>query len=152
MKKVIFYLIEKVKSEQSAAALLLPHEQLACQMIYQAWKNQQRVLVACNHQKQAEIVDEYLWQWDLNHFVPHNLAGEGPKNGSPVEICWPECRSHFSRHILINLQTSFPDFSVTFNDIVDFVPQDEALKNIARERYKHYKQLGFNIKTIPITV
>ncbi len=47
------------------------------------WK---RVLVACETQQQAEKIDEALWQRDPHQFVPHNLAGEGPRYGAPVKF------------------------------------------------------------------
>lgn len=145
MKKVIFYLLEN-QDEASGSGMLF-HEKLACEKIAQAWQNQQRVLVACQDQTQAERIDEYLWQLNTENFVPHNLAGEGMKGGSPVEICWPQRRSSGNRQLLINLQEQFPEFSIVYHDIIDFVPVNEHLKSLARTRYKLYKEAGFNIKT-----
>ncbi|MWP63011.1 DNA polymerase III subunit chi [Gilliamella sp. Pas-s25] len=149
MKKVIFYLLEN-KTEANELGMLF-YEKLACQKIVEAWHAKQRVLVACQDQTQAERIDEYLWQLDTTNFVPHNLAGEGMKGGSPIEICWPEKRSSGSRQLLINLQEQFPEFAGVYRDIIDFVPVDEQLKPLARARYKLYKEAGFNLKTIPIT-
>ncbi|OCG02972.1 DNA polymerase III subunit chi [Gilliamella sp. wkB112] len=148
MKKVIFYLLEN-PTEASDSGVLF-HEKLACEKIVAAWQNKLRVLVACQDQIQAERIDEYLWQLDTDHFVPHNLVGEGLKGGSPVEICWPEKHSNGSRQLLINLQEQFPNFSNVYNDVIDFVPINEHLKTLARTRYKLYKDAGFNLKTIPI--
>ncbi|OTQ78506.1 DNA polymerase III subunit chi [Gilliamella apis] len=149
MKKVIFYLLENSAPANDAGVLF--QEKLACEKIVEAWHSKQRVLVACQDQAQAERIDEYLWQLDSDDFVPHNLAGEGLKGGSPVEICWPQKRSSGARHLLINLQQQFPEFAGVYRDIIDFVPVDEQQKSLARERYKAYKEAGFNLKTIPIT-
>lgn len=148
MKKVIFYLLEN-QTEASETGILF-YEKLACQKIVEAWQAKQRVLVACQDQVQAERIDEYLWQLDTDNFVPHNLVGEGMKGGSPVEICWPQKRSSGNRQLLINLREQFPEFSGLYHDIIDFVPVDERLKSLARNRYKTYKESGFNLKTIPI--
>lgn len=149
MKKVIFYLLENQKPASESGVLY--HEKLACEKIAEIWQANKRILVACQDQQQAERIDEYLWQFDTDHFVPHNLAGEGMKGGSPVEICWPQKRSNGNRHVLINLQEQFPEFAAVYSDIVDFVPVDERLKELARTRYKLYKEAGFNLKTIPVT-
>ena len=149
MKKVIFYLLENSTPANDAGVLF--QEKLACEKIVEAWHSKQRVLVACQDQAQAERIDEYLWQLDTDDFVPHNLAGEGLKGGSPVEICWPQKRSSGTRHLLINLQQQFPEFAGVYRDIIDFVPVDDQQKSLARERYKAYKEAGFNLKTIPIT-
>ncbi|XNM63724.1 DNA polymerase III subunit chi [Escherichia coli] len=48
-----------------------------------------RVLIACEDEQQAIRLDEALWTRPPESFVPHNLAGEGPRGGAPVEIAWP---------------------------------------------------------------
>lgn len=151
MKKVIFYLLQNQKPASESGVLF--HEKLACKKIVEIWQANQRILVTCQDQLQAECIDEYLWQLDTDHFVPHNLAGEGMMMGSPVEICWPQkpSNSNGNRQVLINLQEQFPEFVTVYTNIVDFVPVDERLKDLARTRYKLYKKAGFNLKTIPVT-
>ncbi|MCO6538189.1 MAG: DNA polymerase III subunit chi [Gilliamella sp.] len=148
MKKVIFYLLENQTEADESGVLF--YEKLACKKIVEAWHANQRVQVACQDQGQAERIDEYLWQLETDNFVPHNLAGEGMKGGSPVEISWPQKRSSGTRQLLINLQEQFPEFAGVYRDIIDFVPVDEQLKSLARKRYKLYKEAGFNLKTISI--
>ena len=150
MKKVFFYLLSPPIAGQTTDALLTDYEQLACQKIAAFWQQQKRILVACQTQQQAEKLDEYLWQLDAEHFIPHNLAGEGPRMGAPVELCWPQRRSNTPREILINLQYDYAPFMAIFNDIIDFVPTEETLKSLARTRYNAYKQAGFNLKTINV--
>lgn len=47
------------------------------------------------------------------------------------------------RDLLINLQSQFADFATAFHEVIDFVPIDEQLKQLARERYKIYRSVGF---------
>lgn len=151
MKKAFFYLIEDEAFKQASShSPLSAMEYGACQQIIHEWQTQRsRILVACEDQKQAENIDEFLWQLDTRTFIPHNLAGEGLKEGAPVELCWPECRSHSPRQLLINLQPQYSDYMLVFNHIIDFVPHDEHLKQLARERYQYLKRNHFNIKTLP---
>lgn len=151
LKKVIFYLIENDQSYTKESALL-PHEKLACEQIIENWQRGLRILVACQDQQQAERIDEYLWQLNPDNFVPHNLVGEGLKNGSPVEIAWVGKRGNGNRQLLINLQHQFPEFSPIYHDIIDFVPVDDQLKELARQRYQTYRTMGFKLKTINLTV
>ena len=57
----------------------------------------------------------------------HNLAGEGPRYGAPVELCFGRRkRGNSPRDLLIALLPRFTDFATTFReDEVDFVPIDE---------------------------
>ena len=64
------------------------HFALTCQLCADLFRANQRVFVYCPNQQDAEAVDEVLWQFDAERFVPHNLAGEGPSRGAPVEISW----------------------------------------------------------------
>ena len=77
--------------------------------------------------------------------MPHNLLGEGPKFGTPVEISW-QAPLH-PRPILINLSQKTPDFAINFQHIIDFVPFLEPQKIAARIRYSTYKKMGLTLST-----
>lgn len=145
MKKVFFY---QFTTSEKRDARLSSSEYLAGQKAWESWQVRQRVLIVCQSKEQAERMDEYLWQFDTERFLPHNLSGEGPRGGAPVEICWPGCRGSGIRHVLINLQEELADFAIMFNDIIDFVPFNEKGKKAARIRYLGYKNLGFQLKTL----
>lgn len=143
MNQVTFYLLENdLPGDQ-----LSPHEALACQLAAERWRAGKRVLIACDSLEQAERLDEALWQREPDAFVPHNLAGEGPRFGAPVELCWPEKRSNSQRDLLISLLPQFADFATAFHEVIDFVPYDDNLKQLARDRYKAYRSVGFHLTT-----
>ncbi|MGL5345106.1 MAG: DNA polymerase III subunit chi [Plesiomonas sp.] len=146
MKQATFYLLH-APAPVDAPSNLTSHELLACQLAADAWRSGLRVLLACASQQNAFRLDEALWQFDPQQFVPHNLAGEGPHYGSPVEIAWPEKRNASRRDLLISLLPQVADFASAFTQVVDFVPYDETLKQLARERYKAYRQAGFQLAT-----
>ncbi|MCC3702537.1 DNA polymerase III subunit chi [Rouxiella badensis] len=143
MKQATFFLLDS----PDVAGELSGHEALACQIAAQRYRAGQRVLIACEDQKQAERLDEALWKRDADQFVPHNLAGEGPRFGAPVELCWPGKRGNAPRDLLISLLGNFADFATAFHEVVDFVPYEDSLKQLARERYKAYRSVGFNLTT-----
>ncbi|CUX96245.1 DNA polymerase III subunit chi [Candidatus Gullanella endobia] len=144
MKNVIFYLIEKYDISNGLTTV----EQLACNLAADKWRQGKRVLIACEENDQAFKLDEAMWVHDPNAFVPHNLAGEGPNHGAPIELCWPQCRSNTPRDVLINLLPVYADFVSAFHEIIDFVPNSNVLKQLARDRYKIYRNFGFQLTTI----
>ncbi len=111
------------------------HVALVCQLCADLYRANQRVLLFCANQQDAEALDEVLWQFDAERFVPHNLAGEGPPRGAPIEISWLPPKN--SRQVLINLTATVPAFASRFSQIIEFVPVDEAGKAAARQRFKH---------------
>ncbi|PCH96921.1 MAG: DNA polymerase III subunit chi [Gammaproteobacteria bacterium] len=115
----------------------------ACVQASYFYRQNQRVFIYTKDQNQAEQVDELLWSFDSDSFVPHNLVGEGPKQGAAVEISYQAPRGR--RPVLINLTDTVPSFASQFRFIVDFIPSDETLKQQARERFKACRQWGFQV-------
>lgn len=123
-------------------------EALTCDIAAHFFRQRQKVLVYCQSQQDAEKIDELLWQRPVDGFVPHNLTGEGPEAGAPVEITWQPPKSR-NRAVCINLHPQCPEFSGQFRTLIDFVPADDTLKQQARERYKHYRAAGHQLDTQP---
>lgn len=146
MSHGMFYLIEPETAEDSEAGLLAFVNKLTVTHYSQG----QRIYLLAKSRRQAELLDELLWQQEPSNFVPHNLVGEGPRGGAPVEIGWPGLRHSGHRSVLINLAQDAANFAVTFALVVDFVPCDEKSKQQARERYKIYRQAGIQLQTLAI--
>jgi len=138
--QVMFYLLEEEQKLENAAQQ--SHFQ-ACLQAANFYRQNQRVFIYSADQQTAHQLDELLWAFEPDSFVPHNLPGEGPKNGAAVEISWQPPTNR--RPVLINLTSTVPNFANQFSLIVDFVPHDETLKQQARERYKGYRQWGFQV-------
>lgn len=82
-----------------------------------------------------KVLSRTIWQAKAHAAARRlKLPGRKKRNSSP-------------RDILISLRTSFADFATAFTEVVDFVPYEETLKQLARERYKAYRVAGFNLNT-----
>ncbi len=143
MSSANFYIIdEKIHCESHGIST---HFAQACSLANFYYSQNKKVFIYTDDQQDAFSIDEYLWQFDGDSFVPHNLFGEGPSYGSPVEISW-QAPTHYCS-VLINLSLQVPEFSNNFQQIIDFVPFDEQLKIQARKRYTTYKKLGHTLST-----
>lgn len=122
----------------------------AAEIIYECVQQRKKTTVLCKDQAQAEAFDEFIWAYPEDKFIPHNLYGEGPDAGTPVEIIWQSAYNSMTKlrntAMVINLSQSFIDKHQGINQIVDFVPYEEALKVAARERYKRYKLAGCQLE------
>ncbi|MDN3653406.1 DNA polymerase III subunit chi [Thalassotalea ponticola] len=121
------------------------HLRLACDKVANLYRQNKRVFVFCDSQSDAHKIDELLWSFDSESFIPHNLLGEGYETGSPVEISWQAPTNQ--RHVLVNLAKEVPAFAAQFTHILDFVPADEELKQQARLRYRSYQHGGCQLVT-----
>ncbi|MEW6990182.1 DNA polymerase III subunit chi [Colwelliaceae bacterium 6441] len=147
--QVMFYILEpdeKTQSNKDKHYLSLLH---GCFQAAHCYRQNQRVFIYSQDQQQAHQVDELLWSFEPDSFVPHNLVNEGQNKGSAVEISWQAPTNR--RPVLINLTSTVPHFAHQFSQIIDFVPSDEELKQNARERFKAYRQLGFQVDNQPVS-
>jgi DNA polymerase-3 subunit chi len=138
MPRIDFYILE----ETSAQARLA----LACRLIEKAHKNRHRVYINTSTPAQAHQLDELLWTYRDDSFLPHNLYGEGPEPAPPIQIgCQLEPSKH--RDILLNLSDEIPVYFTQFNRILEIVSNEPTLQNIGREHYRHYRASGHEIST-----
>lgn len=134
-----------LKHDQEPSTQIPAHFDLAARSAAKLYRAGQRVFIYVDTVEDAHAIDEHLWQFDADSFVPHNLQGEGPKGGAPVEI--GQMPPVGRRAILINLATHIPDFIRRFEQVYDFVPVEPMAKQAARERFKQLRTIGANIST-----
>lgn len=149
MSNALFYVMPDEANSPTEAAQHV--HRLACELAQNAYVKQQLVYIHTQDKQQAYAVDELLWQFEPNAFVPHNLKGEGPVTGAPVEIGFDTLGANKKRHLLINLADQVPSFAVNFAQIIDFVANDTGFKAIARDRFRQYKRLGVTLNTQDLT-
>ncbi|MCV5743471.1 DNA polymerase III subunit chi, partial [Escherichia coli] len=59
-------------------------------------------------------------------------------------------KPNWNRQLVINLAENETTFANKFAQVVDFVPCEEKATQLARERYKIYRQAGYQLQTIEI--
>lgn len=136
MKQVQFYVLTQDNIYEQA-----------CDLAAKAWRLGKRVLIACETEQQAFEIDERLWVREPDSFVPHNLSGEVTQYATPIEISWKGKRNAQRRDLLISLQQAIPECVASFTQVIEFVPIQETEKAQARERYKQYRQMGWQLST-----
>lgn len=136
MKQVQFYVLTQDNIYEQA-----------CDLAAKAWRLGKRVLISCETEQQAFEIDERLWAREPDSFVPHNLSGEVTQYATPIEISWKGKRNAQRRDLLISLQQAIPEYVASFTQVIEFVPIQETEKAQARERYKQYRQMGWQLST-----
>ena len=128
--RVDFYLIA---TEEAQARWLL-----ACRLLEKAYDKGHRVYVHCANQQDAQLLDELLWTFKDDSFIPHNLQGEGPEPPPPVQIGYAKEPRGFN-DILLNLTDEIPIFFTRFKRVMELVSNVESEKEKSRVRYKEYR-------------
>lgn len=118
----------------------------ACRLIEAAYQQGRKVYVHTHNEDLALKLDDNLWTFTDNSFVPHNLLREHEQVPPPVQIGYADDLPK-SRDVLVNLSDGILDYSHQFKRIIEIVPNDERCKAALREHYKYYRSQGFQIKT-----
>ncbi|PCI62272.1 MAG: DNA polymerase III subunit chi [Methylophilaceae bacterium] len=124
----------------------LTDKQVALQtLVQQALAKKHVVTVMVESELQARDYGKALWQSNETNFLPNVLAPDALANETPVVLDWQEnqlCQDD----ILINLsQKQLTTFS-RFRQLIELVGLDESDKVLARQRYKFYRDRGYEIR------
>jgi DNA polymerase-3 subunit chi len=138
MTRIDFYIIE----EANESARL----RLACRLIEKAYKNRHRIYVHAEHQAQAHQLDELLWTYREDSFLPHNLYGDGPEPAPPIQIGF-DATPDKHRDILINLSKDIPAFYPQFSRLLEIITTEPEIQTSGREHYRQYRADGHEINT-----
>jgi DNA polymerase-3 subunit chi len=124
--------------------------QLTCRIAEKAWKSGKRVMIQTNSADEARLLDDALWHFRAESFVPHALLAEADLESTPVIIGWgTDARNQ--HEVLINLATQIPDFFSSFERVIEPVDQDPAQLSISREHYRFYRERGYPLSNQNIT-
>ncbi len=136
--RVDFYLLA---SDQPDARWLI-----ACRLLEKAYSRGHSVYVHCANQTDAELLDDLLWSFRDDSFIPHNLLGEGPEPPPPVQIGFGKEPRGFN-DILLNLAPEIPAFHTKFKRIMELVSNREEEKEQSRTHYREYRTMGYELDT-----
>ena len=134
MPRADFYLIGKPRFRDEPRLLV-------CELARKAHDAGLWTLVLARDAAQAEAIDDLLWAFDDDAYVPHQVAGQDDEDElAPVLIAAPGTDAPL-RPLLINLRDEAP--AGDFDRVLEVVPADPAARAPLRERWKHYQSRGF---------
>ena len=139
MPRADFYLIQKERFREEPLLLV-------CELAKRAYAANLPTLVLARDMPQAGALDDLMWAFDADEYLPHQIAGmdEGDDD-TPILISTPDMDIP-ARPLLINLRDAAP--AGNFDRVLEVVPADPSARGPLRERWKHYQALGFDVKKI----
>lgn len=115
----------------------------SCSIASKAWSSGNSVFIMTRNEAEAGEIDDLLWTYQDISFVPHARIDDGTVD-TPVIIGWNDSDAP-DADIIINLTDTIPDCVSRFDRIIEIIPEDPGLKTRGRERYKRYRELGFDL-------
>ena len=135
MPRADFYLIQSPRFREEPLRLVCELARKACDA--NLW-----TLVLARDDAQAEALDDLLWAFDEDAYVPHQIAGDEEDELTPVLIAPPEIDAPL-RPLVINLRDAAVEGR--FERVLEVVPADASARGPLRERWKQYQARGFEL-------
>jgi len=136
MPRADFYLIAKDRFKAEPLRLV-------CELARKAYDANLWTLVLARDAAQAEELDELLWAFDDDAYIPHQVAGTDDEDElTPVLIAAPDTDAPL-RPLVINLRDGAVEGG--FERVLEVVPADESARGPLRERWTQYKSRGLEV-------
>ena len=131
-----FYLITTARFREEPLRLV-------CELARKAHDANLSTLVLARDAEQAEQIDDLLWAFDDDAYIPHQIAGDDEDELAPVLIASPDIDTPM-RALVINLRDAA--VAGSFDRVLEVVPADDSARGPLRERWKQYQARGFELK------
>jgi DNA polymerase-3 subunit chi len=136
MARADFYLIAKPRFLEKPLLLV-------CELARKACDSGQPLLILANSAAQAELLDEMLWEFDPDAYIPHQIAGlDEDDDLAPVLIVAPEYQAPM-RPLVLNLRLEA--VAGGFERVLEVVPADASAREPSRTRWKDYLARGITV-------
>jgi DNA polymerase-3 subunit chi len=119
----------------------------ACQLAMKAWRAGLPVFLRGSDAQQCTEVDELLWRFKAESFVPHSLYQDDAQ--APVVIGLDEEPSS-TQGVLINLGSTLSPQVERFSRVIEIVNQEPDLLTACRENFRSYRQRGYDPKRVEL--
>jgi len=119
---------------------------LACRVTDKAYSLGHTVYILTTSEAQAAALDDLLWTFRQDSFIPHErypLAGE---ESSPV-LVGMALPAEVDAQVLINFTDVLPEGFERFQRVVELVDQHPEGLVKSRERFRQYRERGLTPET-----
>ncbi len=139
MTRIEFYVLPDSTATGRARA--------ACQLAAKGWQHDLPVFIRCQDEAQCAEMDELLWHFRAERFIPHECYDQDPK--APVVIGLEQPPA-IDQGLLINLARTLSPHIDHFGRIIEIVNQQPELLNACRENFRLYRQQGYDPKRVEL--
>lgn len=138
MTRIDFYVLSGIAEHE--------RQTTACRLAEKAYRLGHRCYIQTASIQEGETLDDLLWTFRQNSFLPHERWTGQEDSGSPIWI-GHSGPPDFLSEVLINLADPVPDRFDRFSRVAEIINQDETTRSAGRRRYRFYRDRGLNPMT-----
>ncbi|MFA0813181.1 DNA polymerase III subunit chi [Microbulbifer epialgicus] len=136
MTRIDFYILS---SDQPLQADIF-----ACRLAEKAYRTGLRVLLAVDNPERTGQIDQLLWTFREDSFLPHAPQSEGQQ--AAIEInSGEDPGAHHG--LLINLCSKVPSWFSRFDRLAEIVVQQPDALQRSRSRFGHFRDRGYPLQS-----
>jgi DNA polymerase III subunit chi len=138
--RVDFYILDTLDARD--------RRRFACRLTAKAYLKDLRVIVWSGNESDAKLIDDLLWTFDEQAFVPHQLSRdeELADRATPVHVALGLGRVD-AADLLVNLTDRLPEGLTRFARVAEIIDADPERRRLGRERFKAYRDGQLTLET-----
>jgi len=118
----------------------------ACRLAEKAYRKGRQIYILTDSEQATRLLDDQLWTFKDDNFVPHEPYNDKGENMAPIVI-GHNSEPKTPSDVLINLTSEVPLCFSSFERVAELVDAEESKRHNARERYRFYRERGYELKT-----
>ena len=124
----------------------------ACRLAGKAVQRDLGVFVLAQSETEARRLDELLWTFAQNSFIPHRFAWD-PETAPVAEPVIIGCATRTGEeathewNLMVNLTGEVPDAFGRYERLAEVLDADPERRAHGRDRYRYYRDRGYELKT-----
>jgi DNA polymerase-3 subunit chi len=142
MTRIDFYILPETTETAGDTVMTV------CRLCDKAVSSGARVYLRAPQQQLADDIDGALWSFRQGGFISHERDTGKPSEDPQPSILIGDGEPPATHHgILLNLGADVPLYFSRFDRVLEIVPANAADRASSRERFKFYRDRGYELKT-----
>lgn len=142
MTRIDFYILPESAADARGGAVMT-----ACKLCDKAGSAGGRTYVYAPQAEKADALDAALWSFRQGSFIAHERLGAALETPLPAVLIGDAEPPAEYQNVMINLGPEVPTFFSRFERVLEIVDGDAAERARSRERYKFYRDRGYELAT-----
>lgn len=118
---------------------------LACRLAMMAWERKQTIYIIAATDSLVRQLDEQMWEFPSERFLPHSIASDPNASKAPVTIgTLPDLKPV---DVVINLCPEAVAQTDRYQRVLEIVPYADDERQASRVKYQFYRKLGLQPRT-----
>ncbi len=142
MTRIDFYILPDAAGPTAGPVMT------ACKLCDKAAAGGHRIYVHAPDEGLADELDGALWSFRQGGFIAHErYDGEALDEPLPAVLIGAVQPPDSHHGVMLNLGLEVPDFFSRFDRVLEIVAADQQARAKSRERYKYYRDRGYELAT-----